>query len=54
VREVCRRDRSVAIAHGLEELCEVTVKPAKKKKGSKKEKTEEPVLGDLGSGQLSG
>ena len=23
VREVCRKDRSIAIAHGLEELCEV-------------------------------
>ena len=23
VREVCRHDRSIAIAHGLEELCEV-------------------------------
>jgi len=45
VREVCKRDRSIAIAHGLEELCEVTAKPAKKK-GTKKSKVEETVPGD--------
>jgi hypothetical protein len=45
VREVCRHDRSIAIAHGLEELCEVTAKPAKKKR-SQKEEIEEAVLGD--------
>jgi len=32
VREVCRRDRSIAIAHGLEDICEVEP-PAPKKKG---------------------
>jgi hypothetical protein len=47
VREVSRHDRSIAIAHGLEELCEVTPKPAKKKR-SKKEEIEETVLGDEG------
>lgn len=47
VREVCRRDRSVAIAHGLEELCEVKTKPAKKRR-SRKEKVEEAVLGEEG------
>ena len=38
VRDLCRKDRSVAIAHGLEDLCEVTV-PTKgrgKKKSRKK------------------
>lgn len=34
VREVCRRDRSIAVAHGLEDLCEVKA-PASKKKGGR-------------------
>jgi hypothetical protein len=34
VRDVCRTDRSIAIAHGLEELCEVE-NPASKKKGGR-------------------
>jgi len=34
VREVCRRDRSIAIAHGLEDICEVEP-PASKKKGTR-------------------
>lgn len=34
VREVCRRDRSIAIAHGLEDICEVEP-PAPKKKGGR-------------------
>jgi hypothetical protein len=46
VREVCKHDRSIAIAHGLEELCEVAVKPTKKKKGRKKEATEETLVED--------
>jgi hypothetical protein len=47
VREVCKHDRSIAIAHGLEELCEVPAKPAKKKRSRKKQtEIEEPVLGD--------
>jgi hypothetical protein len=45
VREVCKRDRSVAIVHGLEELCKVAVKIPKKKR-SKKESVEQPVLGE--------
>jgi hypothetical protein len=45
VREICKSDRSIAIAHGLEELCQVATKPAKKKL-SKKEKIEETVPGD--------
>jgi hypothetical protein len=45
VREVCRRDRSIAIAHGLEELCEVTVKPPKKKR-AKEAPIETTVPGD--------
>jgi len=39
VKEVCRKDRSIAIAQGLEELCEVEAPAAKgreKKKGRKK------------------
>ena len=34
VREVCRRDRSIAVAHGLEDICEVEP-PAPKKKGGR-------------------
>ena len=34
VRNVCKKDRSIAIAHGLEELCEVE-NPASKKKGGR-------------------
>jgi hypothetical protein len=34
VRDVCKKDRSIAIAHGLEELCEVE-NPASKKKGGR-------------------
>jgi hypothetical protein len=30
VKEVCRRDRSIAIAHGLEALCEVPIKTGKR------------------------
>jgi hypothetical protein len=35
VREKCKTDRSIAIAHGLEDLCQVQA-PALKKKTSKK------------------
>lgn len=34
VKERCRTDRSIAIAHNLEHLCEVEVKSSKKKKTS--------------------
>jgi len=34
VREVCKKDRSIAIAHGLEDICEVEA-PAPKKKGGR-------------------
>jgi hypothetical protein len=44
VRSVCRHDRPIAIAHGLEALCEVMPKPGKKKR-SKKAKIEETVPG---------
>lgn len=33
VRAACKKDRSIAIAHGLEELCEVEVSKGKKRKG---------------------
>ncbi|TVQ96451.1 MAG: hypothetical protein EA399_15900 [Desulfovibrionales bacterium] len=36
VREVCKTDRSIAIAHGLEELCEVEAPWKGKKRGRKK------------------
>ena len=39
VREKCKGDRSLAIAHGLEELCEVAA-PVKKVKRAKKKATE--------------
>lgn len=39
VREVCRRDRSIAIAHGLESLYEVEVPDSKRKRKKKSDKT---------------
>jgi len=39
VREVCKRDRSIAIAHGLEDLCEVEAPEPKKKGGCGRRKT---------------
>jgi len=33
VKEVCRRDRSIAIAHGLEEICETELPGSKRKSG---------------------
>jgi len=36
VREKCRTDKSLAIAHGLEELYQEPEKPGKKKRGKKK------------------
>ena len=48
VREVCKRDRSIAIAHGLEDLCEVPAKakakPKRSKSRKKKSEAEEPSL----------
>jgi hypothetical protein len=35
VREKCKTDRSLAIAHGLEELCQLEPPKAKAKKGKK-------------------
>jgi len=42
VREVCQRDRSIAIAHGLENLCEVKA-PAPEKKGGRGRRKKEAV-----------
>jgi len=42
VREVCKRDRSIAIAHGLEDLCEVKA-PAPEKKGGRARRKKEAV-----------
>jgi hypothetical protein len=38
VREKCKKDRSLAIAHGLEELCEIKAPEPKKKRATKKVK----------------
>jgi len=38
VRKVCRTDRSIAIAHGLEDLCEVEAPESKKKGGRSRRK----------------
>jgi hypothetical protein len=40
VREVCKRDRSIAVAHGLEDLCEVETPESKKKGGRGRRKRE--------------
>jgi len=40
VRKVCRTDRSIAVAHGLEDLCEVEAPGAKKKGGPGRRKRE--------------
>jgi len=40
VKEVCRRDRSIAIAHGLEDLCEIKPSVAKRKGGRRRIKEE--------------
>jgi hypothetical protein len=42
VRKVCRTDRSIAIAHGLEDLCEVEAPESKKKGGRGRRKKKEP------------
>jgi hypothetical protein len=41
VQEVCKHDRSIAIAHGLEELCEVPEKGAKKQGKRQKKRGQE-------------
>lgn len=40
VRKICRTDRSIAIAHGLEDLCEVEAPESKKKGGRGRRKKE--------------
>ncbi len=40
VRDVCKKDRSIAIAHGLEDLCEVENSTGKKKGGRGRRKKE--------------
>jgi hypothetical protein len=52
VREKCRHDRSMAIAHGLEELCEVKApvkkeKKAKATKAAKKRNNQDPTAQQL-------
>jgi hypothetical protein len=46
VREVCKRDRSIAIAHDLEDLCEVKQPAAGSKKGRRKKQTEEELTNE--------
>jgi hypothetical protein len=46
VREVCKRDRSIAIAHDLENLCEVNPPAAGSKKGRRKKQTEEELANE--------
>ena len=40
VKQVCKTDRSIAIAHGLEELCDVKAPEKKAKRGKKKAEAE--------------
>jgi hypothetical protein len=40
VKKVCKLDRSIAIAHGLEDLCEVKASEKKAKRGKKKAEAE--------------
>lgn len=46
VREVCKKDRSIAIAHDLESICEVRPAEKKKKRKSKKTRDNNLQLGD--------
>jgi hypothetical protein len=38
VKETCRRDRSIAVAHGLEDLCEVVTSVTQKRRAAKSHK----------------
>jgi len=40
VKKVCKKDRSIAIAHGLEDLCEVKAPEKKAKRGKKQANAE--------------
>lgn len=40
MKKVCKTDRSIAIAHGLEDLCEVKAPEKKAKRGKKKTEAE--------------
>ncbi len=44
VRQKCRKDRSLAIAHGLESICEIEAPKPKAKKSSRKSKGNEPLI----------
>jgi hypothetical protein len=43
VREVCKKDRSIAIAHGLEDLCEVEAQGTKKSPRNKRKQKRIPM-----------
>jgi hypothetical protein len=45
VKQVCKKDRSIAIAHGLEDLCEVKAPEKKAKRGRKKADAELDLAG---------
>ena len=51
VKEVCKKDRSIAIAHGLEELCEIKAPEKKAKKGKKKKADEAELELEEGGGK---
>ena len=44
VRQKCKKDRSLAIAHSLESLCEIEAPKPKAKKSSRKSKGNEPLI----------
>jgi hypothetical protein len=44
VREKCKTDRSLAIAHGLEDLCQIQAPAPKKKRGKKAQAEEEELI----------
>jgi hypothetical protein len=50
VREKCKSDRSLAIAHSLEDLCEIKAPEPKKKRAAKKV-TKSKAKGDLFTGE---
>lgn len=52
VKQACKKDRSIAIAHGLEELCEI--KAPEKKVKKKKSVEEKPAVGKKGKKKSMG
>jgi hypothetical protein len=48
VKKACEKDRSIAIAHGLEELYKGKVKATKARKGKQKKDEEEGETMEMG------